>query len=125
MGKPKVLVVDDEPHILVAVKSRLAVSGYEVITAVDGQEALDKARTQNPDLIILDLMLPKLDGYEVCSMLKQDTRYEKIPILMLTARARLEDEQMGIECGASALMRKPYDSKVLLDKIQSLLSERK
>lgn len=121
-GKSRVLLVDDEPSIVKMVSKRLEVEGFDVLVAMDGQEGLAKAQTESPDLIILDLMLPKLNGYEVCTMLKQDTRYHKIPVVLFTAKAQAKDEQLGLECGANAYLRKPFQAKELLDKIRSLLA---
>lgn len=119
----KILVVDDESVIRDMVKTRLEANGYEVITAVDGQDALDKARNENPELIILDLMLPKIDGYKVCGLLKSDTRHKNTPIIMFTARAQDSDIQLGKEIGADAYITKPFDSKVLLEKIENLIKK--
>lgn len=96
-------------------------SGYEVIAAYDGQEGLDRARKDKPDLIILDLMLPKIDGYKVCRMLKFDEKYKNIPIIMFTARAQEADKKMGEEVGANAYVTKPFEADVLLAKISELL----
>ena len=120
--KAKILLVDDEPSIVKMVGKRLEVEGFEVLMAMDGQEGLKKAQTENPELIILDIMLPKLNGYEVCTMLKQDTRYQKIPVLMFTARAQEKDEKLGLECGANAYLRKPFKAQELLEQIRSLLN---
>jgi DNA-binding response OmpR family regulator len=119
--KRRILLVDDEPSIVKMVGKRLEVEGFELLVAVDGQEALAKAKADQPDLIILDLMLPKLNGYEVCTMLKQDTRYQKIPILLFTAKAQEKDEKLGMECGADAYVRKPFRAQELLEKIRALL----
>jgi DNA-binding response OmpR family regulator len=119
--KPRILLVDDEPSIVKMVSKRLEVEGFEVLVATDGQQALQRAQTDNPDLLILDLMLPKLNGYEVCTMLKQDTRYQKIPIVMFTAKAQDRDEKLGRECGADAYIRKPFQSQELLETIRSLV----
>ncbi|MFH0738809.1 MAG: response regulator [Candidatus Omnitrophota bacterium] len=119
----KILVVDDELDILEVVAKRLISSGYEIITASDGQEAFDKARKENPDLIILDLMLPKMDGYKVCGLLKRDARYANIPVILFTARAQGDDMKMGQEVGADAYITKPFESQVLLGKIKELLKE--
>ncbi len=120
--KPRILLVDDEPSIVKMVGKRLEVEGFEVIVAMDGQDALAKARTENPQLIVLDLMLPKLNGYEVCTMLKQDTRYQKIPIIIFTAKTQEKDEKMALECGANAYMRKPFRAQELTEKIRSLIA---
>ena len=119
---PRILLVDDEPSILKVVSKRLEVEGYQVLMAAEGQEALTKAQTESPDLIILDLMLPKLNGYEVCTMLKQDTRYQRIPIMLFTAKAQDKDEQLGMECGADAYVRKPFRAQELLETIRRLLA---
>lgn len=117
----KILVVDDETQLVEMVKIRLEAAGYMVVCAYDGQEALEKAKKEKPDLIILDLMLPKMDGYKVCGLLKNDSRYGKIPIIMFTAKAQDEDMVLGRELGADAYMTKPFDPKLLLGKIQDLI----
>ena len=118
----KILVVDDEPFIVQMVTSRLKSSGYELLSAADGDEALKKARSEQPDLIILDLMLPKIDGFQVCATLKQDERYKHIPIVLLTAKGGEESRQIGIEeCGADDYVTKPFDAQALLEKIKKLL----
>jgi two-component system, OmpR family, alkaline phosphatase synthesis response regulator PhoP len=122
MGK-KILVVDDEPIITKVLESRLKANGYDVVSAADGQEALNKARSENPDLIILDIMLPKIDGYRVCRLLKFDDKYKNIPILMLTARIQDTDKATGEQCGANAYLPKPFDPQSLLEKIKELLKE--
>jgi len=123
MPEKRILVVDDEAELVKAVQIRLEHEGHEVLTAHDGQEGLEKARKEKPDLIILDLMLPKMDGYKVCGLLKADTRYSKIPIIMFTARAQESDVKMGKEVGANAYITKPFEHQVLLDKIAELLKE--
>ncbi|MDD5355218.1 MAG: response regulator [Candidatus Omnitrophica bacterium] len=120
MANKKILVVDDETQLVEMVKMRLEANGYDVIVAYDGQDGLDKARQEKPDLIILDLMLPKIDGYKVCRMLKFDEKYKNIPIIMFTARAQAEDEKLGKEVGADAYVTKPFEPQVLLGKIKSL-----
>jgi len=117
----KILLVDDEPQLLDMVKMRLEANSYEVITAYDGQEAFEKTKKEKPDLIIMDLMLPKMDGYKVCGLLKKDARFTKIPIIIFTARAQQADIKLGEELGANAYITKPFEPKVLLDKIQELL----
>lgn len=107
-----------------AVKMQLEANGFKVLTAKDGQEGLDKARKENPDLIILDLMLPRIDGYKVCRMLKFDEKYKKIPVIIYTARAQEADEKLGYEVGADAYMTKPFDPKKLLARINELLNSR-
>ncbi|MFH1440656.1 MAG: response regulator [Candidatus Omnitrophota bacterium] len=121
MEKKKILLVDDEKDLVETVVFQLEASGYEVITAYDGQEALEKARKDNPDLIVLDLMLPKIDGYKVCRMLKFDEKYKNIPIIMFTARAQEQDKKLGLEVGANGYITKPFELEVLLAKIKELL----
>lgn len=123
MDKKKILLVDDEKDIVEIVTYRLEASGYEVIFASNGQEALNKAYREKPDLIILDLMLPKMDGYKVCGLLKNDARYSKIPIIIFTARAQETDKKMCEEVGADAYITKPFNPQMLLAKIKELLKE--
>lgn len=118
---PKILLVDDEPNILLLLGTRLRSEGYQVLTAKDGQAGLEAAKKEKPDLIILDLMLPKMDGYKVCGLLKRDARYAKIPIVMFTARGQDEDRKMGEEVGADAYITKPFVPQTLLSKIQELI----
>ena len=120
--KRKVLLVDDEPSIVKMVAKRLEVAGFEVVVAMDGEEALEKAKTAGPDIIILDCMLPKLNGYEVCGMLKKDPGLQKTPVIMLSARVQEKDEKAGLECGADAYMRKPFNSQELVAQINLLCS---
>jgi DNA-binding response OmpR family regulator len=122
MGK-KILVVDDEPDIVSLVKGRLAAAGYAVISAVDGQEGLDKARGEKPDLIVLDIMLPKMDGYLVCRLLKSDVQYQKIPIILFTVRDTLLDLEIGNSVKADAYITKPFEPEVLLEKVAELLRQ--
>lgn len=119
--KRRILLVDDEPDLVQMVSVRLTASDYEVVPAYDGQQALDQVKQVKPDLIILDLMLPKLDGYKVCRLLKFDERTKSIPILIFTARAQVEDVTLATECGADAYLTKPFEAKALLGKIQDLL----
>lgn len=121
MAKKKILLVEDEKDMIYAVSLELEANGYEVVTAYDGQEGLQKARKENPDLIILDLMLPKMDGFKVCGLLKRDVRYGQTPIIMFTAKAQEEDVKLGGEMGADAYIIKPFDPQVLLAKIKELL----
>ena len=120
MGK-KILIVDDEEDIAFSLARRLTASGYEVICAEDGVEGLRRAQTDNPDLILLDLMLPKMDGFKVCRLLKFDERYKRIPIITVSARSQEEDITQGKETGAECYITKPFDSAALMDKIAELL----
>ncbi len=120
----KILLADDEADIVALVSARLKASGYEVIPATDGETALKLAKEQGPDMVILDVMMPKLDGYKVCRLLKFDSRYKGIPVMMLTARTQPEDIQLATECGADAYMTKPLDSKEFIAKIAQLLQSK-
>ena len=117
----KILIVEDEHELLDFMKIRLEANNYEVIGACDGKEGYEKAHTEKPDLILLDLMLPKIDGYWVCNLLKHDARYGNVPIIIVTAKSGDEDQKLAKECGADAYMQKPFDIEALLAKIASLL----
>jgi len=123
MNLNKILIVDDEEGIVKVVKMYLEHHRYEVITALDGQEGLEKAKTEKPDLIVLDLMLPKINGYKVCGLLKKDARYAKIPVILFTARAQEKDVKLGEEVGADAYITKPFEPEALLSKIEELMGE--
>ena len=116
----KILVVDDEIDNVRLLESRLQASGYGVIIASDGLEALEKARQDKPDVIILDVMLPKMDGYKVCRMLKLDLKYKHIPIIMITGRAQDSDRNAGQEAGADAYIIKPFKIEELFGMIQAV-----
>jgi DNA-binding response OmpR family regulator len=121
MSKKRILVVDDEMDLIKAVEIRLAHAGYEVIMAHDGQEGLEKAKKEMPDLIVLDVMLPKMEGHKVCGLLKADTRYNRIPIILFSAKSQESDIALGREAGADAYIVKPFDSKKLLATIDGLI----
>lgn len=121
--KAHILLVDDEPDLVQMVSVRLRAAGHTVSTAYDGQQALDSVKREIPDLMILDLMLPKLDGYKVCRLLKFDEKTRNLPILIFTARAQVDDITLATECGADAYLTKPFEAKALLGKIQELLAE--
>jgi DNA-binding response OmpR family regulator len=118
---PKILVVDDEPDAIELIKFNLKGAGYDVLTAVDGDEALKKARALLPDLIVLDLMLPEVDGLEVCKILRRDQRVSATPILMLTAKAAEIDRVLGLELGADDYVTKPFSPRELILRIKKLL----
>ncbi|MFA5320607.1 MAG: response regulator [Candidatus Omnitrophota bacterium] len=117
----KVLLVDDEPELLEMVKMRLEANNFEVITASDGQDALGIVRRVRPDIVILDIMLPKLDGFKVCRMFKFDDKYKSIPVILLTARVRETDRKTASEVGADAFITKPFEPQALLSNIYRLL----
>lgn len=120
----KILVVDDEPNINDMLEIRLKFHGYEVIKAFDGEEALKMARNEKPDLILLDIMLPKKNGYDICRLLKFDKKYQHIPIILFTARGSAQDIQNSCEVGADAFFNKPFISEELIAKIRELLKKK-
>jgi DNA-binding response OmpR family regulator len=122
MSSKKVLIIDDEVDLVETIRFPLELEGFQVLAAYNGEEGLNQARSENPDLILLDLMLPKLDGYKVCRLLKFDERYKHIPIFMLTAKTQEKDKILGKETGADEYFTKPFDIDELIAKIKSNLS---
>ncbi len=116
-----ILVVDDEPDIQMVLSARLEAAGYRVETSGTGLEALNRIRSNPPDLVILDLMLPGMDGFAVCAMLKRDQRYRHIPIIILSARSQPQDRQTGKDLGADAYLTKPFQPQELLGTVSRLL----
>lgn len=114
----KVLIVEDEPTLLETLEYNLTRQGYEVCTAADGRTALEKARQERPDAIVLDIMLPGLDGFEVCRILRQEM---SVPVLMLTARDDEVDKIVGLEVGADDYMTKPFSMRELLARVKAML----
>ena len=120
----KILVVDDEPDAVELVEFNLKSAGFEVVTAADGTAALKKARVSLPDLIVLDVMLPEVDGLEVCKLLRRDAATAGIPIIMLTAKAAEIDRVLGLELGADDYVTKPFSPRELVLRIKGLLRRR-
>lgn len=114
-------MVDDEVDLVETVRFPLEMEGYQVLVSYNGEDALHQARKENPDLIILDVMLPKLDGYKVCRLLKFDERYKHIPIIMLTAKTQEKDKQVGMETGADEYITKPFEIDELVSKVKAYL----
>jgi len=125
MTERKVLVVDDEVNITQIMEFSIGAEGYEVVTASNGEEAITKARKEQPNLIILDIMMPKVDGYEVCRVLKRDPLTKRIPVILLTAKGREIDKRLGYEVGASDYVVKPFSPSQLIDKVNSYLYSKK
>ena len=119
----KILIVDDESDFNQLLKTRLEADRHEIVIAKDGKEGLEKAESENPDLIVLDVMTPEMDGYEVCRTLKNDFRFKKIPIIILSTLSQEDDIKAGIEAGADAYISKPYDANILLAKVEELLKK--
>ena len=115
---PRILIIDDEADLVSVLRFGLEIEGFEVISAGDGEEGLRLAREQQPTLMLLDLMLPKLDGYKVCRSLKFDERYKNIPIFILSARSGEQDRKLAMEMGADAFVTKPYEMKELVSRIR-------
>jgi len=123
--KEKILIVDDEKDIVKMLDYNLKKDGYRVISASDGEDALDLAGREHPDLIVLDLMLPGLDGLEVCKTLKKEGKTASIPIIMLTAKTQESDKVIGLELGADDYMTKPFSPRELLARIKAVLRRAK
>lgn len=123
MAKYKILVVDDEPDIVDTLKFRLESEGYEVVTANNGEEALDKVHNEKPDLVVLDLIMPKKDGMQVCAELRLDSDFKDLPIIMLTAKAQDVDRIEGLGTGADDYITKPFDTAKLFVSIKELLKK--
>jgi class 3 adenylate cyclase/CheY-like chemotaxis protein len=118
---PRILIVDDEPINLDILRTRLSVHGYEILTATNGEEALAAATTQRPDLILLDIMMPKIDGIDVCRQLKADSSLPFMPIILVTAKADSKDVVAGLEAGAEEYLTKPIDQAALVARVKSML----
>ena len=119
----KILIIDDSVELNQLIQTRLEADRHRVVTAKDGKEGLEKVESEKPDLIILDVKMPEMDGFEVCRILKNDSRYNKIPIIFLSAMAQQDDFKTGKEVGADAYVVKPYEPTILLAKIESLLKK--
>jgi len=123
-NKKKILIVDDEKNLIALVALHMQMAGYEPVFAVDGEEALAMAEQERPDLIILDLMLPKLDGWSVCQRIRGRHDLKDIPIIMLTARSEIEDKLKGFELGADDYVTKPFSPKELAARVSRVLARR-
>lgn len=122
--KTRILVVDDEPDALELVEFNLRQAGYEVAAAEDGAEAVEKARATLPHLIVLDVMLPEMNGLEVCKILRRDPATARIPIIMLTAKAGEIDRILGLELGADDYVTKPFSPRELVLRVKNVLQRR-
>jgi two-component system phosphate regulon response regulator PhoB len=120
MARPRILIIEDERALTEVLTYNLQREGYDTVVALDGQEGLRKAQMQIPDLILLDLMLPNMDGLDVCRQLRANERTRKVPILMLTAKAEETDQVVGFSMGADDYVTKPFSVKVLLQRIKAL-----
>jgi two-component system, OmpR family, alkaline phosphatase synthesis response regulator PhoP len=123
MKKGKILVVDDEVYIVHILDFSLGMEGYEVVTALNGEEALAKAAEHRPDLVVLDIMMPKMDGYETCRRLKSEELTRNIPVILLSAKGRNVDQKMGFEAGADDYITKPFSPRKLVERINVILNQ--
>lgn len=118
----KVLIVDDEPNIAISVEFLMRREGFEVLVARDGEEGLARIRADRPDLVVLDVMMPKLDGFEVCKAVRADPTLAGVRILMLTAKGRAAEISKGLSLGADDYIPKPFATRELVAKVKELLS---
>lgn len=119
---PKILVADDEPNIVISLEYLLKREGYTVVTARDGQQALDAMASELPDLVLLDVMMPRKTGFEVCQEMRANEALQAIKVLMLTAKGRDTDVTKGMAMGADAYMTKPFSTKELVQKVADMLA---
>ena len=118
-----VLIVDDEEYIVTSLEYVMKSAGYEVVVAYDGEQAIEKIKATAPDLLILDVMMPKLDGFEVCEKIRANPLWESIRIIMLTAKGRDSERDKGISLGADAYMTKPFSTRDILKRVTELLGD--
>jgi two-component system alkaline phosphatase synthesis response regulator PhoP len=123
MSRGRILVVDDEIYIVHILDFSLGMEGYEVVTALDGEEALRKVQECKPDLVVLDIMMPKMDGYETCKTLKSEESTKHIPVILLSAKGRNVDMQTGYDVGADDYITKPFSPRKLVDRINAMLGQ--
>lgn len=120
-----VLIIDDDPVIQLLLRVNFEQDGYEVETASDGEEGLQKARAMQPDLTLLDVLMPKLDGIEVLKALRSDPKTENLTVALLSAKSDSTDQQLGMQAGANAYVTKPFDPLALLEQVRGLIEEAK
>ena len=121
MREKKILVVDDEPNVIKSLTFVLRKEGYDVSSAANGEDAMTKIRESKPNLMFLDVMMPKKNGYEVCQEVKSDSSLSDIHIIMLTAKGQEADREKGLNAGADELMTKPFSPMMVVDKVKELL----
>jgi len=121
---PRILIVDDEPNIVLALELLMRREGYEIRSVNDGEKAVEAAATFRPDLILLDVMLPRMDGYEVCQRIREDALLKDISILMLTAKGRDVEKEKGLALGADHYVTKPFSTRDVVRKVREILASR-
>jgi DNA-binding response OmpR family regulator len=119
----RILIVDDEPSIVISLEFLMRREGFEVSVARDGEEGLAAIRTQRPDLVILDVMMPRLNGFEVCETVRTDPALARVRILMLTAKGREAEVKKGLALGADAYIPKPFSTRELVGRVHTLLGD--
>lgn len=123
-GTPRVLIVEDEPNIVLSLEILLRRAGYETTSTGDGEEAMELIRRTRPDVVLLDIMLPKRNGYEVCRSVKSEPTLSSIPVIMLTAKGQEVEMLKGLELGASAYITKPFGNAEVLEAVRAALESR-
>lgn len=121
---PRILIVDDEPNIVLALEMLMKREGYEIRTVGDGERAVEAAETFRPDLILLDVMMPRMDGYEVCQRLRSDRVLKDVVIVMLTAKGRAVEREKGLALGADLYITKPFSTREVVQKVKELLASK-
>ena len=121
-GTPKVLVVDDDPVIIRLLEVNFEMEGFEVVTAVDGMDGVEKCRATLPDIVVSDVMMPKLNGLELCVAIKTDPATDGIPVVLLSAKAQVADIRAGLDAGADDYVTKPFEPLDLIDRVNKLLA---
>lgn len=123
MARAKVLVVDDEEYIQHILNFSFVAEGYDVVTASDGEEGVSKAKDEKPDVIVMDIMMPKMDGYEACKQIKTDPQTKDIPVILLTAKGRDADRKLGTEVGADDYVVKPFSPGRLIERVEGIMKK--
>jgi len=121
---PRILIVDDEPNIVLALELLMKREGYETLSVDDGEKAFEAVKEFLPDLVILDIMMPKMDGYEVCQLIRADARFRDVSIIMLTAKGREVEREKGMAMGADLYVTKPFSTREVMLKVKEILARR-
>ena len=124
MGRPRVLIIEDEPHIVLSLEYLLERGGYDTATAADGERGLAMARELRPDAILLDLMLPRLDGYQVCQVIKSDPELAGIPVIILSAKGQEVEVLKGLALGAARYITKPFGNAEIIEAVRAVVGPR-